>query len=116
MAGIGPPFYFKNLVKLSLKMGQPSLFYVYFCLFRITQFNILMKEYMVCLGLEPGATGWKGQTNPLSYGGTHGLIFSPERDFVVSVHFLVRGPVAFERVLEVPVGRVRPRTEERFGR
>ena len=23
---------------------------------------------MVCLGFEPGATGWKLQTNPLSYG------------------------------------------------
>ena len=25
---------------------------------------------MVCLGLEPGAAGWKALTNPLSYGGT----------------------------------------------
>ena len=25
---------------------------------------------MVCLGLEPGAAGWKAQTIPLSYGGT----------------------------------------------
>ena len=25
---------------------------------------------MVCLGLQPGAAGWKAQTNPLSYGGT----------------------------------------------
>ena len=25
---------------------------------------------MVCLGLEPGAAGWKAQTNPQSYGGT----------------------------------------------
>ena len=25
---------------------------------------------MVCLGLKPGAAGWKVQTNPLSYGGT----------------------------------------------
>ena len=24
---------------------------------------------MVCLGLKPGAAGWKAQTNPLSYGG-----------------------------------------------
>ena len=30
---------------------------------------------MVCLGLEPGAAGWKAQTNPLSYGGI------PEIDF-----------------------------------
>ena len=25
---------------------------------------------MVCLGHEPGAAGWRAQTNPLSYGGT----------------------------------------------
>ena len=25
---------------------------------------------MMCLGLEPGAAGWRAQTNPLSYGGT----------------------------------------------
>ena len=25
---------------------------------------------MVCLGFEPGAAGWKAETNPLSYGGT----------------------------------------------
>ena len=25
---------------------------------------------MVYLGFEPGAAGWKVQTNPLSYGGT----------------------------------------------
>ena len=25
---------------------------------------------MLCLGLETGAAGWKGQMNPLSYGGT----------------------------------------------
>ena len=25
---------------------------------------------MECLGLEPGAAGWKAQTNPLSYSGT----------------------------------------------
>ena len=31
---------------------------------------------MVCLGLEPGAAGWKAQTNPLSYGGTHQLNLS----------------------------------------
>ena len=29
-----------------------------------------MKAQMMCLGLEPGAAGWKAQTNPLSYGGT----------------------------------------------
>ena len=25
---------------------------------------------MECLGLEPGAAGWKVQTNPLTYGST----------------------------------------------
>ena len=30
---------------------------------------------MVCLGLEPGAAGWKAQTNPLSYSGTPSSIF-----------------------------------------
>ena len=25
---------------------------------------------MACLGVEPRVAGWKGQTNPLSYGGT----------------------------------------------
>ena len=25
---------------------------------------------MACLGVEPGAAGWKAQTNPLSNGGT----------------------------------------------
>ena len=25
---------------------------------------------MACLGVEPGAAGWKAQTNPLSYGVT----------------------------------------------
>ena len=32
---------------------------------------------MVCLGIEPGAAGWKARTNPLSYGGTPaGLILT----------------------------------------
>ena len=30
---------------------------------------------MVCLGIEPGAAGWKAQTNPLSYGGTPNRFF-----------------------------------------
>ena len=34
---------------------------------------------MVCLGLEPGAAGWKAQTNPLSYGGTHSNPFMFDR-------------------------------------
>ena len=36
---------------------------------------------MVCLGLEPGADGWKVQTNPLSYGGTPNLL-SDEGSFL----------------------------------
>ena len=31
---------------------------------------------MVCLGLEPGAAGWKVQTNPLSYGIVDGGIWA----------------------------------------
>ena len=34
-----------------------------------------IKAQMVCLGFEPGAAGWKAQTDPLSYGGTHQSIF-----------------------------------------
>ena len=30
---------------------------------------------MVCLGFEPGAAGWKAQTNPLSYGRTPTYLF-----------------------------------------
>ena len=30
----------------------------------------MIKAQMVCLGVEPGAAGWKAQTNPLSFGGT----------------------------------------------
>ena len=28
---------------------------------------------MVCSGFEPRAAGWKERTDPLSYGGTHGV-------------------------------------------
>ena len=31
---------------------------------------------MGCLGVEPGAAGWKVQTNPLSYGGTPNYLLS----------------------------------------
>ena len=34
---------------------------------------------MVCLGLEPGAAEWKGQTNPLCYGVTHAMAAPPTR-------------------------------------
>ena len=36
---------------------------------------------MVCLGFEPGAAGWKAETNPLSYGGAPGLFL------YIFVHF-----------------------------
>ena len=35
-----------------------------------TNLTIIEKVLMACLGVEPGASGWKVQTNPLSYGGT----------------------------------------------
>ena len=41
---------------------------------------------MECLGLEPGAAGWKVQTNPLCYGGTpkkHWYLHSLWREAVV---------------------------------
>ena len=52
-------------------MSQSRPLFVYFRLFHMTQFkHKLMIALMVCLGLEPGAAGWKVQTNPLSYTGT----------------------------------------------
>ena len=52
--------------------ANPGLFSnVYFHLFQTIQIKYkLNKDKMVCLGLEPRAAGWRGQTNPLSYGGT----------------------------------------------
>ena len=35
----------------------------------------LKKAWMVCLGLESGAGGWKSQMNPLSYGGIPNKFF-----------------------------------------
>ena len=34
---------------------------------------------MVCLVLEPGAAGWKAQTNPLSFAGTQQFHFFAEK-------------------------------------
>ena len=46
-----------------LKTGPIVFFYT-------AQFKYkLIKALMVCLGLKPGAAGWKVQTNPLSHGG-----------------------------------------------
>ena len=36
---------------------------------------------MACLGVEPGAAGWKAQMNPLSYGGT------PTRNHSILLYF-----------------------------
>ena len=36
---------------------------------------------MASLGLKPGASGWKAQTNPLSYGGTPKLCLPYEIEF-----------------------------------
>ena len=41
---------------------------------------------MVCLGLKPGAAGWKAQTNPLSYGGTPRFAY-------LTIYVLSRAPV-----------------------
>ena len=43
----------------------PVSFYVYCRLFNTSQFK-LIKGCMACLGFEPGAAGWKVQTNPPS--------------------------------------------------
>ena len=43
-----------------LKMGQSRPLSVYFRLFYMTQIKYnLLKAWMVCLGLEPGAAEWK---------------------------------------------------------
>ena len=53
-----------------------GLFLDYYRLFYITRCKYkLMKAQLVCLGFEPGAAGWKAQTNPLSYGGTSNTSF-----------------------------------------
>ena len=44
-------------------IGPIPAFFVYFRLFQNTQFNKSMKAWMVCLGLEPRAAGWKAYVN-----------------------------------------------------
>ena len=46
---------------------------------------------MVCLGFEPGAEGWKAQTNPLSYGGL------PLLNFLCSLIFEAAVPLPQNR-------------------
>ena len=61
---------------------------------------------MVCLGLEPGAAGWKTQTNPLSYGGTpifshlhgrHSRLAQNNRDVIVLLNTLYGRPMIANR-------------------
>ena len=53
----------------------PASFLVNICLFPMIQFkHKLIKVQMVYLGLEPGAAGWKVQTNLLNYYGTPMLV------------------------------------------
>ena len=53
-------------------MGQSPAFFVFSS---FPQFN---KMKAVCLGLKPGAAGWKSQPNPLNYGGTPHFCFLPD--------------------------------------
>ena len=76
------------------KWANPVLFFDYFRLFHMT--HKFIKAQMVCLGLKPGAAGWKAQTNPLCYGGSKlffflkkwanpGLLFAYFRSFLVTI-------------------------------
>ena len=54
-------------------MGQTWPLFCLFSFFSHDKYStntINEKAQMACLGLEPRAAGWQGQTNPLSYGGT----------------------------------------------
>ena len=49
-------------------MCQSRPLFVYLRLFFMTEIKYrLINVLMVCLGLKPGAAGWKAQTNALSY-------------------------------------------------
>ena len=59
------------------KTGQiPASFCLFSSFSHDTHQYKLIKAQMVCMGVESGATGWKAQTNPLSYGGTPLFVFS----------------------------------------
>ena len=45
---------------------------------------------MVCLGLEPGASGWKVQMNPLSYHGTLTKVYVCVYSFIYQATFYRR--------------------------
>ena len=60
--------YFRYLSKIAPSDHNPSHF---FCLFSSFQHKFkLTKAWLVCLGFELRAAGWKAQTIPLSYGDT----------------------------------------------
>ena len=58
---------------------------------------------MVCLVLEPGAAGWKAQTNPLSFAGTQQFHFFAEKKNRNKVGAMFRSfvliPIIFAAVL-----------------
>ena len=50
---------------------------------------------MECLRFEPGATGWKPQLNPLSYGGTHtNMVLKSEISFGANIINLTSNPAS----------------------
>ena len=81
------PLLSNNLQISFLKWVNHGLFFLYvrsFHMANIAQILYMIKEQMVCLGLEPGLAGWQAQTNHLSYGGT------PFLDFFLSIKVQVR--------------------------
>ena len=70
------------------KWANPGLFFVYVHSFHIPiqMTNIQFEQYklkkalVLWLGLEPGAAGWKAQTNPQRYDGT------PQAKFFGTIH------------------------------
>ena len=56
-------------------MGQTRPFY-HFRPFHISQFKYkLIKAFMGCWGVKPGAAGWQAQSDPLTYGGRPRVVF-----------------------------------------
>ena len=55
---------------------------------------------MGCLGLKPGAAGWKLSMNPLSYGGTPTVMFlSPEYNASENSPFFVHRKTLYNSTL-----------------
>ena len=51
-----------------LNMGLSRSLFIYYLSFHVTIQVQIQKAQMLCLGFEPGATGWQVQTDPLCYG------------------------------------------------